>query len=79
MMSGANELCGACRFLRLPQVLEILPISKSTWWKGVKEGRFPKPIKLTERTSAWVLEDIEDLCNKLITAGIGERDDEKFV
>ena len=33
-------------FLRLPQVLELIPISKSAWWQGCKEGRFPKPIKL---------------------------------
>lgn len=57
-------------FLRLPQVLEILPISKSTWWKGVQEGRFPKPVKLTERTSAWLLDDIEVLCNKLASSKI---------
>lgn len=57
-------------FLRLPQVLEILPISKSTWWKGIQEGRFPKPVKLTERTSAWLLDDIEALCDKLASSGI---------
>lgn len=51
-------------FLRLPQVLEILPISKSTWWKGVKEGRFPKPVKLSERTSAWSRADIDALCDQ---------------
>jgi prophage regulatory protein len=58
------------RFLRLPQVLEILPISKSTWWKGIQEGRFPKPVKLTERTSAWLLDDIEVLCDKLVSSRI---------
>jgi prophage regulatory protein len=51
-------------FLRLPQVLEILPISKSTWWKGIREGRFPKPVKLSERTSAWSREDIDVLCDQ---------------
>ena len=40
-------------FLRLPQVLELIPISKSAWWQGCKEGRFPKPIKLGPRTSVW--------------------------
>ena len=61
-------------FLRLPQVLEIIPVSKSTWWKGIKEGRFPKPVKLTERTSAWVLDDIEALYNKL-TSPLGGKDE----
>ncbi len=37
--------------LRLPQVLEIIPISKSAWWQGCKDGRYPKPIKLGPRTT----------------------------
>ena len=53
-------------FLRLPQVLEILPISKSTWWKGIREGRFPKPVKLSERTSAWSRADIDALCDQFV-------------
>jgi predicted DNA-binding transcriptional regulator AlpA len=48
-------------FLRLPAILEIFPVSKSTWWKGVSEGRYPKPCKLSERTSAWKKADIEAL------------------
>ena len=40
-------------FLRLPQVLEIIPVSKSTWWQGCKDGRFPKPVKLGPKTTAW--------------------------
>lgn len=53
-------------FLRLPQVLEILPISKSSWWKGIREGRFPKPYKLSERTSAWSRADIDALCDQFV-------------
>ncbi len=52
-------------FLRLPEVLQIIPVSKSTWWLGVRSGRFPKPVKLTERTSAWRRSDIEALCDRL--------------
>jgi prophage regulatory protein len=52
-------------FLRLPQVLEIIPVSKSTWWAGIRAGKFPKAVKLTQRTSAWRLKDIEDLCVRL--------------
>lgn len=54
------------RFLRLPQVLERFPVSKSTWWGGIREGRFPKPVKLSERTSAWLESDIDDLCKRLL-------------
>lgn len=48
-------------FLRLRQVLKLFPVSKSTWWAGVKTGKFPKPIKLTARTTAWKVEDIRAL------------------
>ncbi len=44
--------------LRLPQVLALIPISKSSWWAGVKTGRFPKPVKIGPRTSAWRASDI---------------------
>jgi predicted DNA-binding transcriptional regulator AlpA len=36
-------------------------VSKSTWWAGVKSGRFPKPVKLGPRTTAWRVEDIRNL------------------
>ena len=52
-------------FLRLPQVLEIIPVSKSTWWQGCKDGRFPKPVKLSPKTTAWRPEDITDLIKKI--------------
>lgn len=39
--------------LRLRQVLKLVPIGASTWWAGVRTGRFPKPVKLGPRTTAW--------------------------
>lgn len=45
-------------FLRLPQILAIIPISKSAWWEGCKTGRFPKPVKLVPRTTVWRAEEI---------------------
>ncbi len=48
-------------FLRVKEILKIFPIGKSTWWDGVKDGRFPKPVKLGERTTAWAIEDIKTL------------------
>jgi len=52
-------------FLRLSQVLAIVPISKSAWWAGCKTGRFPKPVKLGPRTTAWKAEDIAALVKQL--------------
>lgn len=52
-------------FLRLPQILQLVPISKSAWWEGCKTGRFPKPVKLGPRTTAWKAEDIAALVERL--------------
>lgn len=38
-----------------------IPVSKSTWWAGIKDGRFPKPIKFGSRVTAWRVEDIRAL------------------
>lgn len=48
-------------FVRLAQILKVHPVSKSTWWAGVKSGRFPKPVKLSPRCTAWRVEDIRAL------------------
>ncbi|PJK31341.1 helix-turn-helix transcriptional regulator [Minwuia thermotolerans] len=58
-------------YLRLSQIIgnpkadppqpPIIPVSKSTWWDGVKAGRFPAPVKLGPRITAWRVEDIRDL------------------
>jgi predicted DNA-binding transcriptional regulator AlpA len=57
----------ATGFLRLPQVLAFIPVGKSSWWRGVKAGRYPKPVKIAPRTTAWRAEDITALMNSLGT------------
>jgi prophage regulatory protein len=52
-------------FYRLPDVLKKIPVSKSTWWAGVKSGRYPSGIKISQRTTAWRQQDIQDLCDRL--------------
>jgi len=64
-------------FVRLPQIIgdakaeppkdPLIPVSKSTWWAGVKSGRYPKPVKLSARTTAWRVEDIRALIDQLAT------------
>ena len=41
------------RLLRIKDVLKIIPISKSSFYAGIKAGKYPAPIKLGKRTSAW--------------------------
>lgn len=48
-------------FVRLPAILKMVPVGRSTWWAGIKEGRFPKGVKLGKNTTAWKNEDIRKL------------------
>jgi predicted DNA-binding transcriptional regulator AlpA len=57
----SNDHIHATGFLRLPQVLALIPVGKSTWWRGCRSGRFPTPVKLGPRTTAWRAEDIAAL------------------
>ena len=45
-------------FVRLSTILKVIPVCKSTWWAGVKTGRFPKAVKLGPNMTAWRVEDI---------------------
>jgi prophage regulatory protein len=65
----------AIGYLRLPQIIgnpkavppvpALIPVSKSTWWAGVKSGRYPQPVRtLGERITAWRVEDIRGLIER---------------
>ena len=43
----------------------IIPVSRSSRYKGIAEGKYPKPVKLGERMSAWRVEDIRKLIDEL--------------
>ncbi len=56
-----NDTFPKTGFVRLAQILAPegpIPVSKSTWWQGVKVGRFPAPQKLGPRTTVWKAEAI---------------------
>jgi len=60
-------------FLRLSQIIgdpkknipPIIPVSKTSWYDGIKTGRYPAPIKLSARCSAWRVEDIRRLIDEV--------------
>lgn len=60
-------------FLRLPQIIgnkktntpALIPIGRTSWLNGVKSGKYPKPVKLGDCTTAWCVEDIRALIIKL--------------
>lgn len=65
----------ATGFLRLPQIVgdpkadppipALIPVSKSTWWLGVRSGRFPSAVKLGPKTTVWRVEDIRALIERV--------------
>lgn len=49
-------------YLRLKEVLALIPVSKSTWYKGVADGRYPKPTnRFGPRIAAWDAREIRRL------------------
>lgn len=73
MHEKAYERVPAEGFLRDIQIVgdkksgipPILPIGRSTWWKGVREGRYPKPVKLGPRMTLWRAADIRRLLERI--------------
>ena len=62
-------------FVRLSSILAPygpIPVGKSTWWAGVKSGRFPQPIKLGPRITAWRVEDIRTLIERGNVGGVSK-------
>lgn len=50
----------------IPPIPALIPVSRSTWWAGVKSGRYPQPVRtLGERITAWRVEDIRELIKRL--------------
>lgn len=56
-------------FLRLPEVLALIPVGKTTWWQGIRSGRFPRPVKLSSRCTAWKTDDIRKLAQEFSRQG----------
>jgi predicted DNA-binding transcriptional regulator AlpA len=52
-------------FVRLKQILAVIPVGKSSWWAGVRSGKFPKSVKLSPNCTAWKAEDIHSLIKQL--------------
>jgi prophage regulatory protein len=56
-------------YLRLKQIIgdkkldipAIIPISRTQWWRGVREGKYPQSVKLGPRTTAWTVSSIKQL------------------
>lgn len=63
-MSLPRPLLPEIGFVRLPQVLAIIPISRSAWWAGVRAGKYSQAVKLVPTTTVWRAEDIRRLIDQ---------------
>lgn len=69
-----KQKTGNERFVRLGQIIGnpkkgiegIIPVSRATWYRGIKEGRFPKPHYLGSMTAVWLMSDIQKLISDTI-------------
>jgi prophage regulatory protein len=52
-------------FVRINTVLQVFPISRSGWWQGVRDRKYPAAYKLSPRCTAWKVEDIRALLEQL--------------
>lgn len=57
-MSATIQQFPQTGYVRLPTILRVFPVSRSTWWEGVRQQRYPQPVKLGPRITAWKVEDI---------------------
>jgi len=65
MQNSASDLSvPPVALIRIPQILKVMPVSKSKFWLMVQKGEFPRPIKIG-RSSFWTVEQVQ--------AFIGER------
>ena len=50
--------------IRVGQLIQMLPMSKATIWRKVKDGSFPKPVKLSQRITAWHVDEVQAFVDK---------------
>jgi len=77
--STKRQTVDPAALLRLKQVLELVPVSASSWWAGVKAGRFPCPVKLGPATTCWRASEILGLIDSVSQARPQRGEDEKNV
>ena len=71
-MSSNNSNFGklpASGYIRQSQLAAIVPFSSATLWRKVKLGHFPRPVKLSERITAWEVGSIKDWLDSKAVGG----------
>jgi prophage regulatory protein len=67
---AANCVTSQVRLYRLRQVLERIPVSRSAWYDGVSNGRYPRGYSLGPRTTVWRSDDIDHIIETISAGGL---------
>lgn len=79
LLSVSAVALPATGFLRISQIVgdpkatppipPLIPICRASWWNGVRSGKYPRSYKLGPHTTAWRVEDIRELIEKIAIEG----------
>jgi predicted DNA-binding transcriptional regulator AlpA len=58
-------------FLREKEILVRFPVSRAHWWRGVKAGHYPQPVKLSKAITAWRSDEIEAFFQRIAGGNAG--------
>jgi prophage regulatory protein len=53
-----TEIIGRKASPNHPALPALIPVSRTTWWEGVRTGRYPKPVLISKGCVAWRAEDV---------------------
>jgi len=68
----ANRMAGKSPRKPRQHIEPLLPISRSSWWAGIKSGKYPQSVKLASRTTCWLESDVLALIDQFDNAGLEE-------
>ncbi len=56
----ANQQLPTTGYIRIVDLVKFIPLSKNSIWRLSKTGKFPKPVKLSEKCTAWKCEAVHE-------------------
>lgn len=65
MQQPSTQLVAIDGFLRIRDVLRLIPVSRSTWYAGIEAGRFPRQVRILGNVVAWRVSDIQALIERI--------------
>jgi prophage regulatory protein len=71
-MAERHAPSGTVRLLEWSQLRQLVPLSRTTIWRGVRDGRFPAPIVISPGRVAWLEAEILDWISSQRRASGGE-------